>query len=93
MIGRREPYHVEEVPDALFFFKGDALHGAYWHDSFGRALTHGCVNLSPRDAAWLFRWAPPQVPDHWHSVQPQADDDALWVVVRRAGARPASLMP
>jgi hypothetical protein len=44
------------------------LHGAYWHDEFGRARSHGCVNLSPIDARFAFQWSSPQVPEHWHSV-------------------------
>jgi hypothetical protein len=34
----------------------------------GRAHGHGCVNLSPKDAAWLFEWTDPHVPESWHSV-------------------------
>jgi lipoprotein-anchoring transpeptidase ErfK/SrfK len=85
MIGRREHYHVEEVPNVLYFYDGYALHGAFWHDSFGHTVTHGCINLSPRDAAWLFSWAPPTIPDGWHAVQPQSSDDSLVVVVERGG--------
>jgi lipoprotein-anchoring transpeptidase ErfK/SrfK len=85
MNGRREPYHVEEVPDVMFFHGSDALHGAFWHDAFGSPITHGCVNLSPRDADWLFAWAPPAIPAAWHAVLPQAGDDALVVVIERGG--------
>jgi lipoprotein-anchoring transpeptidase ErfK/SrfK len=50
------------------FHRGFALHAAYWHDDFGRVRSHGCVNLSPRDAAWLFEWTDPHVPTTWHSA-------------------------
>jgi lipoprotein-anchoring transpeptidase ErfK/SrfK len=33
------------------------FHGAYWHDYFGTAASHGCINLSPADAKWLYDWA------------------------------------
>ena len=53
-----------------------ALHAAYWHDRFGEPKSGGCVNLSVRDAKWLFSWTEPQVPDGWHSVR-SGDDRGL----------------
>lgn len=49
---------VPNVPNAQFFTDdGEALHGTYWHNQFGIAnLSHGCVNLTLADAAWLFDW-------------------------------------
>ena len=39
---------------------GVALHGTYWHNRFGTGarLSHGCINLPLRAAAWLYDWAP-----------------------------------
>ncbi len=65
-----DDYYAEEVPYVMHFDGGRALHGAYWHDQFGIEKSHGCINLSPADAAWLFKWIPPDVPDGWHSVLP-----------------------
>lgn len=50
---------VPNVPNVMTFdSRGDALHGAYWHNSFGKAnLSHGCVNLPLGFADWLFDWA------------------------------------
>ena len=79
-----EGYFVEEVPFVLYFHDGEALHGAFWHDRFGTAVTHGCVNLSPADAAWLFEWAPPSLPEGWHSRMPTAETASLFVQVERA---------
>jgi len=50
-------YYLEDVPHVQYFFDDYALHGAYWHNSFGRPMSHGCVNLSLVDAAWLYDWA------------------------------------
>lgn len=50
-------YFLEDVPWVMYFDGQRALHGAYWHDSFGYKKSHGCVNLAPRDAQWLYRWA------------------------------------
>jgi hypothetical protein len=50
-------YSIEDVPWTMYFDQAIALHGAYWHDLFGYQQSHGCVNLSPKDAQWLFKWA------------------------------------
>jgi hypothetical protein len=50
-------YYLEDVPWTMYFDEGRALHGAYWHNRFGYPLSHGCVNLSPGDAHWIFDWA------------------------------------
>jgi hypothetical protein len=63
-----EEFELRDVPWVMYFKGGFALHGAYWHDDFGRARSHGCVNLSPIDARYVFQWSSPQVPEHWHSV-------------------------
>lgn len=59
-------YFLEDVPWALYFNQSVALHGAYWHNSFGYRHSHGCVNLAPLDAKWLFNWTPEAV---WVRVQ------------------------
>lgn len=65
-----DPYSVATVPWTEFFSpeKGLALHTAYWHDQFGHSRSHGCVNLAPRDARWLYFWSDPQVPPGWTSA-------------------------
>lgn len=62
-----DPYSVATVPWTQFFSpeNGLALHTAYWHDQFGTRRSHGCVNLAPRDARWLYFWSDPQVPPGW----------------------------
>ena len=66
-----EPGHefdLRDVPWVQYFTEGYALHAAYWHDDFGRPRSHGCVNLSPLDARWLFHFTSPSVPQSWHGV-------------------------
>ena len=76
---------MEEVPDILWFAPDVALHAAVWHDRFGTPVSHGCVNVSLADAEWLFRWAPPEVPEGWHALNPAAAGlPTLWVVVDEA---------
>ena len=51
-------YDLPGVPWDLYFTKdGGAIHGAYWHNSFGRPWSHGCVNLPPVAAEILYEWA------------------------------------
>jgi hypothetical protein len=63
-----EEFELRDVPYVQFFESGYALHGAYWHDKFGRPKSHGCVNLAPEDARRLFYWTEPQIPPGWHGV-------------------------
>lgn len=42
--------------------KGVAFHGTYWHNDFGRPRSHGCINLTPAAAKWIYRWTLPVVP-------------------------------
>lgn len=63
-----DEFDLRDVPFVQYFTEGYALHGAYWHDEFGTPRSHGCVNLAPRDAAWLFGWTTPEVPDEWHAA-------------------------
>ncbi len=61
-------YSIEDVPWTMYFLGSFALHGAFWHERFGHARSHGCVNLAPRDARWLFFWTLPELPSAWHGV-------------------------
>jgi lipoprotein-anchoring transpeptidase ErfK/SrfK len=50
-------YYIEGVPYFMSYAGSFGFHGAYWHDNFGTAASHGCINLSPVDAKWLYEWA------------------------------------
>jgi hypothetical protein len=50
-------YYLEAVPWVMYFDGARALHGEYWHDGLGLKRSHGCVNLAPLDARWLYDWA------------------------------------
>ena len=72
-------YTVSEVPWTLFYDGAFALHGAYWHSEFGQVRSHGCTNLPPADARWLFDFAG-GVPSGWHAASHQ---EGPWVVVAK----------
>lgn len=63
-----DEFDLRDVPYVQYFHEGFALHAAYWHEGFGGPRSHGCVNLSPKDARWLFSWTEPPVPQAWHSA-------------------------
>jgi lipoprotein-anchoring transpeptidase ErfK/SrfK len=47
---------------SLFVSSGVAIHSTYWHNNYGEPSSRGCVNASPEDAKWIFRWSQPHVP-------------------------------
>lgn len=57
-------YYLPNVPFVMFFSgsgiaagRGFSLHGTYWHNNFGHAMSHGCVNMRTVDAEKIFYWA------------------------------------
>ncbi|HTM43831.1 MAG TPA: L,D-transpeptidase [Polyangiaceae bacterium] len=62
---------MHDVPWALELSSGQWLHGAYWHDRFGLGHGPGNIQFSPYDAAHLWHWAGPALPQGWHGI---ADD-------------------
>jgi lipoprotein-anchoring transpeptidase ErfK/SrfK len=61
--GNGNTYHLPGVPWVSFFTgTGVAFHGTYWHNNYGRPSSRGCVNLTPSDAKFIFRWTRPEVP-------------------------------
>ncbi len=55
------------VPWNCFFHEeGMATHGAFWHMNFGTPMSGGCINMSPKDAKWIYRWTTPVAdPEEW----------------------------
>jgi hypothetical protein len=62
------PYSIEDVPYVMYFYRAYALHGAFWHQNYGSQMSHGCVNLAPLDAKWVFFHTDPPVPEGWHGA-------------------------
>lgn len=75
------PYSIEDVPYIQYFNAGYALHGAFWHASFGSVKSHGCVNLAPWDARSLFSWTEPSLPVGWHAIFSTKDTPGTRVIV------------
>ncbi len=56
-------YDLPGIPWVSYLIdNGISIHGTYWHNNYGRPRSHGCINLSPQDARWIYRWTTPYVP-------------------------------
>ncbi|MBN2147936.1 MAG: L,D-transpeptidase [Anaerolineales bacterium] len=65
-------YDLPGVPwNSYITESGIAFHGTYWHNNFGRPRSHGCINLTPQAARWVFRWTQPVVPPDQPSAYEQ----------------------
>lgn len=67
-VDKAEPWAVDEVPFTAYYKDSFAIHGAWWHNEFGRPKSHGCINMSPPDARWLWTWMDPGMPEGWYAV-------------------------
>jgi hypothetical protein len=77
--GYPDYYFLEDVPWTMYFNGEFALHGAYWHDRFGIQHSHGCVNLPPQDAKWLFAWSTPAGANNWTPATEENPGTWVWV--------------
>ncbi|HZO13245.1 MAG TPA: L,D-transpeptidase [Polyangiaceae bacterium] len=79
-------FWIADVPFTQYFRPPFAVHATYWHEKFGELMSGGCINASPIDAAWLFRWTEPHVPDGWQGAVgagAKENGKASWIVVTR----------
>lgn len=83
-------YYLADVPWTMYFKGSYGLHAAYWHDDFGRPKSHGCVNLSPLDAYWLFQWSTPDLVPDERVLRSSSDNPGTWVFVH-IGTQPEAL--
>jgi hypothetical protein len=68
------------------FISGDgvAIHAAFWHNYFGTRRSHGCINVRPEDAKWIFRWTTPYVSTEQTEVEMEWPNVGTQVVVRES---------
>ena len=52
---RSKQYYGSPMPHSIFFHRGYAVHGTYATGMLGRPASHGCIRLSPKHAASLYR--------------------------------------
>jgi hypothetical protein len=62
-------YDLPGVPWISYITEsGIAIHGTYWHNDFGKARSHGCINLPSQASQWIYRWTHPVVPPDKQSI-------------------------
>ena len=73
-------FDLPGVPWVSYFTSnGIAFHGAYWHNDFGVPHSHGCINMTPQAAKWVYRWTTPTVPPENYYF---ADKDGTRVIIQ-----------
>lgn len=79
---RGDYYYLPNVPYSLFFHKGYAIHGAYWHNDFGiKRRSAGCVNVRPAEAEIIYNWAGPAISAGVGAINSKSDNPGVRVVV------------
>lgn len=56
-------YDLSGIGWATFIATGGiAIHTCYWHNNYGERMSAGCVNATPEDAKFIYRWTGPEAP-------------------------------
>ena len=80
-VGDDEVYSVADVPWVQYIFRNVALHASFWHSRYGTPKSHGCINLAPADARFLFDWTDPPLPEKWHAVAHREGQKTTKVII------------
>ncbi|HNZ14101.1 MAG TPA: L,D-transpeptidase, partial [Anaerolineaceae bacterium] len=59
-----------------------AIHSTYWHNNYGEPMSHGCVNVRPDDARFVYRWSLPQSPYDDGKIEVSGYENVTRVIVR-----------
>jgi len=74
-------YNLPGVGWCSFFTEaGAAMHATYWHNDYGRRNSAGCVNLTPENAKWIYRWTLPHAGPTEKYVPADADTSTEVIV-------------
>ena len=74
-------YSTPAVPwSTMISGEGIAIHGAFWHNAFGEKRSHGCINVTPEDAKWIFRWTTPYISTQQSEMRMSLPDHGTIVV-------------
>jgi lipoprotein-anchoring transpeptidase ErfK/SrfK len=81
-------YNLPNVPFVMFFSndevsaaKGFSLHGTYWHSNFGHPMSHGCVNMKTSEAALIYEWSDPRIPENKKTVRSTPDNPGTQIII------------
>lgn len=67
---------------SIFASGGVAIHSTYWHNNYGEMLSHGCVNVEPDVAKFVFRWTLPVTPYYDGKIEVQGFENGTNVRVK-----------
>ena len=86
--GANPPAYRFNTQWVMFFNEHEALHSADFHNYFGINRTHGCINLAPGDAEWVWNFFE-QTVDDWdptgtNSFFVDNPEAAPWVYIYRS---------
>jgi hypothetical protein len=79
----RESFQLYDLPWVFELSSGRLGYGAYWHERFGVEHGPGALQLAPSDAARLFQWITPSIPDGWHAASTLRGEPKTLVVIRK----------
>jgi hypothetical protein len=82
-LGWGESFQIFDVPWAAELSSGQFLHAAYWHDRFGIEHGSGSIQVSPADAARIWHFVSPSLPEGWHGGKIADSDGKTVVLVRK----------
>jgi lipoprotein-anchoring transpeptidase ErfK/SrfK len=75
-------YNLPNVQWVSYFYRDYSFHGTYWHNNFGVPMSHGCINMTNRDAQWIYEWMGPENPGRgWYPTE--TEQRGTLVVVHR----------
>jgi len=81
-------YYLPNVPFTMFFSndkvaasRGFSIHGTYWHDNFGQPMSHGCINMRTSEAALIYNWSDPQLPENQKSGKSSKENPGTQVII------------
>ncbi len=81
-------YYLSNVPYVMFFdndkikaSRGFSIHGTYWHENFGHPMSHGCVNMKTSEAALIYDWSSPKIPDGKKTVRSSPENPGTQIVI------------
>ena len=66
---------------SIFASGGVAIHSTYWHNNYGEMLSHGCVNVEPEVARFVFRWTLPETPYYDGKIEVQGFENGTNIKV------------
>lgn len=52
-----ENYELLNVKYNMNFTPHYYIHYAYWHNNWGKRMSHGCVNVPYKEVEWLYNWS------------------------------------